>query len=284
MASPAIALAGPVLVPLNLHTITHPFSLNTDERVNSMINALLEARYVTTDVAANINVDHMMLQCARSGCLMSHTIETNKCHGYKNVLVHALMHRWNAGAIMANACMATGNQQVRLAGGDPTVPRSSPPKRIRKRPSADSSSPIRSTSSVMSPRSSIDQCMAIMLAGSRLPLHWLTLSHVTDWLAAMGSTYSPTLLQVTAAVKKYGQETKQTVVEHLVKLRKPVTVATDSVTNVNHHKIYSVVLHCDGASWYYCSWNIVYRTDSSEDAAAQADASGPAAPSGGVML
>ena len=41
------------------------------------------------------------------------------------------------------------------------------------------------------------------------------------------------------------------------------------MTNVKHHKIYSVVLHSGGSAWYYTSWNCKHDVDSSESAAAK---------------
>lgn len=101
-----------------------------------------------------------------------------------------------------------------------------------------------------------------MVAASGTSLRWFRRAFVQQWFAAIGALFSFTTADVTTLISKHGKLTKEAVLNRLVHSSAPVTVATDSVTNINGDKIYSVLLLADGEAWYHSSWSIGKRPDS----------------------
>lgn len=248
------------------------YTLSTDLVVNAMVNAMLQKQYLKTCDPAIASTKHIALQCGRAGCSKAWSQSVNAATGYCHPLFHMYRHHWQA---PADAMEAAHAQMERLssAGRRGTVEYVSPPPKATKKtnkPSATAPDSYQLTRGQSG--SYYDQkreCLkdtAYMMASTYLPFRWFRSDVVQRWFTSLGSTFQPTIDEVKLAVMVNGQQVMFDTVKALSSSQSAVTLAVDSVTNVNHHKIYSVCLLHEGQPWFYGSWNIRH----SEDLAAKA--------------
>jgi hypothetical protein len=235
-----------------------PTKLSTDGRTQSMINALIRHGYVTEPPSDSVSAgpsvkSHMPLKCLRNSCGETWSAVTLAKCSYKDAIFHVLLHRWDAGNVMQRAVDEHLQQLAGNGASDSEQWISPPPKLTRKRKPEESSSvtssPMRATSSAQTSRNAAEQAMAHMIAGTRLPLSWIDDPLVRKYHTAIGAQFEFNRQSVTSAVQHHGKRSASELLKRLRETRELITVAIDSVTNVKHHKIYSVVLLGRGTAW-----------------------------------
>jgi hypothetical protein len=248
------------------------YHLRTNERTAHAINVLLQCGAFIITEETDGETKHVGLKCTRRGCAAGWSAEVNKKVRYSSAIEHAFFsHGWNAIDIVNQAHKQT-YPPVHMLGEDEQIDAdfiSPTQQRYRKRARvAGSSTPLRASSSVGLPQDRV-AATAVMVASSRLALRWFDRPWVKEWQEAMGVAHTIGRTGATAAVLTEGAKVKESVIRRLAESRAPVTIALDSVTNINQHKIYSMVLHCKRESWFYTLWSIGNATDTGEAAAAQ---------------
>ena len=230
------------------------FQLSTDARVNAIINTLVTKGYLQPSRLPTPDVRHITLKCTREGCGYVFLESNNKTNAYMQPIAHMFFHRWEAGKVMneaVNSELTTLWVRHQPNGSDYISP---PPKRTKKRSAPPTPEGVSSVleRSGSSPSQLKQECLtdtAYMVAASCLSFNWFTHTAVKRWFKSMGATFSPTRLEVTAAVNKHGSACQMQLLQRLSESEYSTTVAIDSVTNTNHHKIWSVVLLNNGQAW-----------------------------------
>lgn len=65
-------------------------------------------------------------------------------------------------------------------------------------------------------------------------------------------------------MKKLAEDLQETVLTKLAVRAEFITVAYDGYTNVNHHKVYNILLLTDGQAYYFNSINMRHSSDTDE--------------------
>ena len=255
------------LPPVSEPSSPSSYQLATDQRTTHAVNTLVDRGYVSVIDEGEENNRHIGLKCNRGNCDAVWKASANRKNAYSHMLQHVLFrHGWDAITVVQTAHM-----QKYAPSTDVDVNVISPPSRRyrakRARPD-DPSTPLRSSSSVGGMADPL-KATALMVASSRLALRWFSLPFVREWQLAIGGTRLVGREAATDAVRQYGTETKKDTICYLAGSNQTVTVAVDSVTNVNQHKVYSVVLLSEGKAWFYCLWSIGNETDTGVAAAAK---------------
>jgi len=242
------------------------YTLNTEPRVNAVINSLISKAYLHPNKFASPLVKHLTLHCCRPNCGKVFLDCTNKNNQYSLPIAHMFVHKWEAGRVMMEAVNAEATAMSCKRQGNNCAYISPPPKRVNTRSAP--STPEQSSSVLERAGSCSTQekhdCMedtAHMIAANCMPFHWFSKPVSRKWFASMGAVVAPTKHEAVAAVNMHGDRALQKVIKHLGDSEYPCTMAVDSVTNVNHHKIYSVVLLNKGQPWFLGSWSIKHAVD-----------------------
>jgi len=113
---------------------------------------------------------------------------------------------------------------------------------------------------VLDRESALDRA-AIMTARKHMAFLWREDEDVKLYHQSINAASTFSRKEITGAVNHYGAAIKEEVVQKLSGSTEPVTLAIDSVKNINDHHIYSVNLLQGGRSYFYCGWNIKFHTD-----------------------
>lgn len=250
------------------------FDLSTDRVVNATINGLLQKRYLITEDSAITATKHITLRCGHATCPVSWSAKVNSSTAYAHPLAHMFRHHWDGPTLGQQAAYAV-LERIASAGQSGVVDYVSPPPKQLKKSKArevvaeSSTSPMRAASgNWVEMKSECLKDTAYMVASTYLPFNWFTTEAVKRWFTSLGSCFAPNVGEVTLAVQVHGQEVLADTLRTLSSSPFGTTLAVDSVTNVNHHKIYSIVMLHQGEAWFYCSWNL----KSTEDTAVSAHA------------
>lgn len=270
--------------------------VSLDSRINAVLNQLASSDFITSIGTVAVppnNKIHHDIRCCRETCMKRFTAASNSKDAYHSVISHVVLHCWDAGKYVSAAVRqyVVNNMLNGLPDDSQTSAADdveqfletfiSPDRGTKRRRSPTGGSPIRSGSiggnattdnsqstdvAMVMACEKIDtyKLLARMIAAQHLPITVFDGPVARQFLQAGGFKYQYSREEVTVAVNNTGAKVRQETIDMLKRENMYVTMAVDSVTNTNHHKIYNTMLLCNGVAYYWTSDNIQHDRDTTD--------------------